>query len=116
LNLLDLRKEEADPFLTELYHSLKDKTTMKLAVLLHDIGKGARTSDQDDEELMGARMVPSILENLSFGDKPRRIRDVAFLVEKHLTMYDLMLLDPEDDDTYEMVWDLVHQDKERFKM
>ena len=42
--------------------------------------------------------------------------DVSFLVEKHLTMYDLMLLDPEADDTYDMVLDLVNHDKERLKM
>ena len=44
------------------------------------------------------------------------ISDVAFLVERHLMMYDLMLLDPDEDETFDMVWDLVHKDVERFKM
>ena len=61
-------------------------------------------------------MVPGILEKLGFTSNSPQVKDVAFLVEKHLTMYDLMLLDPEEDETFEMVWDLVDQDKERFKM
>lgn len=114
LNGLEFR-ETADPFLAELYHSQKDKTALKLAVLLHDIGKGVKIGDQN-EELVGAQLIPKILEKLGYNDKPKRVEDIAFLVEKHLTLYDLMLLDPEADDTYDMVLDLVNHDKERLKM
>ncbi len=114
LNGLEFR-ETADPFLSELYHSQRDKTALKLSVLLHDIGKGAKVGDQN-EELVGARMIPQILQNLGYDDKPKRVDDISSLVEKHLTMYDLMLLDPEADDTYDMVLDLVNHDKERLKM
>ncbi len=114
LNGLEFR-DTADPFLAELYHSQKDKTAIKLAVLLHDIGKGVKVGDQN-EELVGARLIPKILEKLGYADKPKRVEDIAFLVEKHLTLYDLMLLDPEADDTYDMVLDLVNHDKERLKM
>ena len=114
LNGLEFR-DTADPFLSELYHSQRDKTALKLSVLLHDIGKGAKVGDQK-EELVGAKMIPQILKNLGYNDKPKRVDDVSFLVEKHLTMYDLMLLDPEADDTYDMVLDLVNHDKERLKM
>ncbi len=103
----------ADPFLVELYQSVRDKITLKLSVLLHDIGKGAKKPDEN-EELVGSRMIPGILENLGF--KHRRIHDVAHLVEKHLMMWDLMQLDPDEDETYELIWDLVHHDKERLKM
>ena len=114
LNGLEFKKT-ADPFLYELYNSQKDKTALKLAVLLHDIGKGAKVGNQN-EELVGAQLIPQILENLGYGEKPKRVGDVAFLVEKHLTLYDLMLLDPEADETYDMALDLVNHDKERFKM
>lgn len=114
LNTLEF-EEGANPFLVDLYRSLKENTTLKLAVLLHDIGKGAKIGDEN-EELVGARMVPGILENLGYSRTTRLAEDTAFLVEKHLTMYDLMLLDPEEDDTFDMVWDLVDQDKERLKM
>ncbi|TDJ52636.1 MAG: hypothetical protein E2O43_03790 [Nitrospina sp.] len=106
---------EADPFLVQLYQSLRDKTTMKLAVLLHDIGKGLKC-EGENEELVGARAVPRILNALGYGKNKRLISDIAFLVERHLMMRDLMLLDPDEDDTYEMVWDLVHKDVERLKM
>ena len=106
---------EADPFLVELYHSLRDKTTMKMAVLLHDIGKGIK-SVGENEELVGAREVPRILSALGYEKNKRMISDIAFLVERHLMMYDLMLLDPDEDETFDMVWDLVHKDVERFKM
>ena len=114
LNELEFR-DTADPFLAELYHSQKDKTALKLAVLLHDIGKGFKVGDQN-EELVGAQLIPKILKKLGYDDKPKRVNDIAFLVEKHLTLYDLMLLDPEADDTYDMVLDLVNHDKERLKM
>ena len=114
LNTLET-EEDADPFLVELFESLKNKITLKLAVVLHDIGKGA-TKPGQNEELIGAGLVPGILDKLGFSSDSPQVKDVAFLVEKHLTMYDLMLLDPEEDETFEMVWDLVDQDKERFKM
>ncbi|NIQ02278.1 MAG: HD domain-containing protein, partial [Nitrospinaceae bacterium] len=106
---------DADPFLVDLYRSLKDKTTMKLSVLLHDIGKGLK-SEGENEELVGAREIPRILSRLGYEKNKRMTKDVAFLVEKHLMMHDLMLLDPDQDDTYEMVWDLVEKDVERLKM
>lgn len=114
LNRLD-NDPEADPFLVQLYQSLKDKTTMRVSVILHDIGKGLKV-EGENEELVGARAVPRILENLGYGKNTKMIRDVAFLVEKHLMMRDLMLLDPDDDTTYEMIWDLVEKNVERLKM
>jgi [protein-PII] uridylyltransferase len=114
LNLFET-DPEADSFLVDLYQSLKDKTTLKLAVTLHDIGKGLKAPGEN-EELVGARAVPRILKNLGYERNPKLIGDVAFLVEKHLMMGDLMLLDPDEDDTYEMIWDLVEKDVERLKM
>jgi len=106
---------DSDPFLVELYQSLKDGNTMKLSVVLHDIGKGLK-SKGENEELVGARAVPRIMDSLGYGKSKKMIEDIAFLVEKHLMMRDLMLLDPDDDTTYEMIWDLVNKDVERLKM
>ncbi len=105
---------DADPFLSDLYHSVKDKQALRLSVLLHDIGKGVKEPGQN-EEIVGARLIPRILNNLGYWNV-KAIENVSFLVERHLTMRDLMFLDPDDDDTYEMVWDLVGHDKERLKM
>ncbi len=106
---------EVDPFLRELYQSLKNKTIIRLSVLLHDIGKGLKAPGEN-EELIGARAIPQILNKLGYGNNKRLVEDVAFLVEKHLMMHDLMLLDPDEDETYNMIWDLVNKDVERFKM
>lgn len=114
LNLLD-NDPDADPFLVELYQSMKDKSTIRLAVMVHDIGKGLK-AEGENEELVGARAVPGILDRLGYGKNLKQVRDIAFLVEKHLMMRDLMLLDPDDDGTYEMIWDLVDQNVERLKM
>lgn len=106
---------DTDQFLTSLYQSLKDKTTMKLAVLLHDIGKGIKVGDEN-EELVGAMAVPRILEKLGYEAGQSVVDEVSFLVEKHLMMADLLLLDPDEDDTYDMIWDLVNRDTELLKM
>lgn len=115
LNTLEV-DENADPFLVDLYQSVRDKTTLKLGVMLHDIGKGAKRSPEQNEEMLGAKMAPHILENLGFGHKHRLVKDIQFLIEEHLKMRDLMHLDPDEDETYELIWDLVNQDKERLKM
>ncbi len=106
---------EADPFLADLLLAVKSRETLILSVLLHDIGKGAKTEGQN-EELVGARLVVDILNYLGYGDKPKLIKNVSFLVEKHLSMWDIMLLDPEEDETHDMVWDLLRNKTELFKM
>ncbi|PIR01193.1 MAG: hypothetical protein COV66_01915 [Nitrospinae bacterium CG11_big_fil_rev_8_21_14_0_20_45_15] len=114
LNGLDT-DPEADPFLSELLRSVKNRETLTLSVLLHDIGKGAKTEGQN-EELVGARLAVNILNYLGYGSNPKMIKHVAFLVEKHLSMWDIMLLDPEEDETHDMVWDMVRNRTELFKM
>jgi len=57
-----------------------------------------------------------VLANLGYVKNQKLIKDVAFLVEKHLMMRDLMLLDPDEDHTYDMIWDLVNKDVDRLKM
>ncbi|MFQ5444635.1 MAG: HD domain-containing protein, partial [Nitrospinales bacterium] len=115
LNKLEI-DPNADPFLVELYQSVNDKTTLKLAVVLHDIGKGAKQRADQNEEMLGAQMAPGILKNLGFGHNHRLVADIQFLIEEHLKMRDLMHLDPDEDETYELIWDLVNHDKERLKM
>ena len=80
LNGLEI-DENADPFLKDLYHSIRDKTTLKLSVLLHDIGKGVRAPGQN-EELLGARLVPGILENLGYAKEPSSRKRYCFFGRK----------------------------------
>jgi [protein-PII] uridylyltransferase len=70
---------DLDPFLVQLYKSLKNRKLLVWAALLHDIGKGVASKDHSEK---GAEMVKRILEQKGFRDKD--IATISFLVGKHL--------------------------------
>jgi [protein-PII] uridylyltransferase len=70
---------DSNPFLTQLYKSLKNRKLLLWAALLHDIGKGVSSKNHAEK---GAEMVQSILEAKGF--KPNDIATITFLVAKHL--------------------------------
>ena len=112
INMLELN--QGDPFLIQLYQNLKNNIILKLATLLHDIGKGYKTGNQNEDEV-GEAMTPAILKELGIMDQ-RSVDSVSFLVGKHLAMKDLLDLDPNDNETYEMIWKLIDGDMEKLRM
>jgi len=112
INMLELN--QGDPFLVQLYQKIKNNLVLKLATLLHDIGKGYKKDHQNEDEI-GEEMTPSILKELGIVDQ-KSIDTVSFLVGKHLAMKDLLDLDPYDNETYEMIWKLIDGDMEKLRM
>lgn len=114
--LNELELEQGDPFLVQSYKNLKNSTLLKIAILLHDIGKGFMEDFQNKNEAeIGESMIPSILKEIGIVNK-EHVEIISFLVGKHLTMKDLLDLDPSDDETYELIWKLIDGDVEKLRM
>jgi [protein-PII] uridylyltransferase len=64
----------------EVYRGLGDKTTLHLALLLHDLGKGF----EEDHSEVGKRIAEDMAVRLKL--LPEQAGTVAFLVHKHLRM------------------------------
>ncbi len=80
LNNLESLSEETT-FLGKLFQILKQKDSLYLAVLFHDIAKPISVSGH---EIIGAEIANSIMERLGYEQK--EIQAVQFLVRHHLTM------------------------------
>ena len=78
-NLEKLEKDISP--LGKIYNNLKDKETLHLALLFHDIAKPINISGH---EIIGAEMASSIMHRLGYSDE--EIEPVAFLVRNHLVM------------------------------
>lgn len=66
--------------LGDVYRSLDDKTTLHLALLLHDLGKGF----EEDHSDVGVRIARKTGER--FGLPEEHIQTLEFLIHKHLRM------------------------------
>lgn len=71
--------------LGELYRRLKDKRTLHLALLLHDLGKGF----QEDHSVVGRRIAQRIAQRLKL--PLEETAEIEFLVFQHLLMSHLAL-------------------------
>jgi [protein-PII] uridylyltransferase len=78
-NLEKLEKDTSP--LGKIYNNLKDKETLHLGLLFHDIAKPINISGH---EIIGAEMASSIMHRLGYNDE--EIEPVAFLVRNHLVM------------------------------
>lgn len=114
LNTLEL--EQGDPFLVQSYKNLKNSMLLKIAILLHDIGKGFMADFQNkNENEIGEYLVPAILKKICIVNQ-KDVETICFLVGKHLAMKDLLDLDPSDNETYELIWKLIDGDVEKLRM
>jgi len=66
--------------LAQVYHEIKRKDVLHLAVLLHDVGKG----QPEDHSLVGERVAREAAERLRLGEHEGRL--LTFLVRYHLLM------------------------------
>ena len=78
-NLEKLEKDTSP--LGKIYNNLKDKETLHLGLLFHDIAKPINIAGH---EIIGAEMASSIMHRLGYSDE--EIEPVAFLVRNHLVM------------------------------
>jgi [protein-PII] uridylyltransferase len=67
--------------LGKIYHNLKEKEILFLALLFHDIAKPINFTGH---EIIGAEMASSIMQRLGYSED--EIEKVAFLVRNHLVM------------------------------
>jgi [protein-PII] uridylyltransferase len=81
-----------DGLLAQVYHEIKRKDVLHLAVLLHDIGKG----QSEDHSLVGERIAREAAERLRLGEHESRL--LMFLVRYHLLMsHTAFRRDPNDE-------------------
>jgi len=74
---------ERKDLLSEIYRKLEDKTTLHLALLLHDLGKGF----EEDHSEVGRRIAKEMAQRFAFPTE--RAETLEFLVHRHLLMSQL---------------------------
>lgn len=77
---VELLEKDTGP-LGKIYNNLKNKETLFLGLLFHDIAKPINISGH---EIIGAELAESIMHKLGYSD--REIDQVTFLVKNHLLM------------------------------
>ena len=82
ITIQNLEKLEKDPSpLGKIYNNLKDRETLHLGLLFHDIAKPINISGH---EIIGAEMAASVMHRLGYSEE--EIEPVMFLVRNHLVM------------------------------
>jgi len=86
-NLSDLReaKDRARQRFRELLEETEDQGLLRFALLLHDIGKGARTGSHAIESV---RLADAIMSRIGVPDAEQKT--IRFLIERHLELSSLM--------------------------
>ena len=79
------RFAEREDSLRDVYRSLEDKTTLHLALLLHDLGKGF----EEDHSEVGRRIAQETAQRFRLPQE--QAETLEFLVHKHLRMSHLAL-------------------------
>lgn len=75
-------EHEGIPLVSQLWREETDRTTVLLAALLHDLGKGEEDGSRHDER--GALMAQEMLSQWGIDDD--MVADVVFLVQHHLLL------------------------------
>lgn len=87
-------EQDRTSLLGSVYRSLRDKTILHLALLLHDLGKGY----PEDHSEVGARIAAEIADRLRLN--PQDKETLIFLVQHHLLMvHTAFRFDLSDDET-----------------
>ncbi|MBI5845575.1 MAG: [protein-PII] uridylyltransferase [Deltaproteobacteria bacterium] len=72
-----------DTLVSDVFRDVSPKRVLYLAGLLHDVGKGVESADEN-HSTAGARLVKTIMERMGYPDT--KIETVQFLVREHLLM------------------------------
>jgi [protein-PII] uridylyltransferase len=83
LEFLERRDEKSWPLLTQLMGEVKDPGLLKLAALLHDLGK----AEGSPHAVRGEKIASAIAERLRIS--PGKIETLSFLVREHLTFVEI---------------------------
>ncbi len=83
LEFLERKDEKSWPLLTQLMGEVRDPGLLKLAALLHDLGK----AEGSPHALRGEKIASAIAERLQI--PPEKIETLSFLVREHLTFAEI---------------------------
>ena len=82
LDCVDAGAEGVEEGFHRVVHEIQDRLSLRLALLLHDVGKGM---EGGDHALAGARVAVQVCERLGLDGET--VRKVKFLVHRHLSMF-----------------------------
>ena len=110
MEFLERRHEKSWPLLNQLMEEVKDPGLLKLAALLHDLGK----AEGSPHTLRGERIASGIAERLQIS--PEKIETLSFLVREHLTFAEIAHRRDLGDETLIFRFAQTVQNSERLKM
>jgi len=110
LEVLERKDEKSWPLLTQLMGEVKDPGLLKLAALLHDLGK----AEGSPHAVRGEKIASAIAERLQIS--PEKIEALTFLVREHLTFAEVAHRRDLGDETLIFRFAQTVQNSERLKM